>query len=73
MNLLVRHWQNHGTKILGTVTMIGAACNGGDHYLTQILTNGQHALISLGLMITGSFTIQRGFTNTKRASNDSKP
>jgi hypothetical protein len=66
MKWLSNAWSSHGTKILGTLTTIGAACNGGDHYLTQILTNGEHAIVSLSLTIVGAMTIQRGFDNSKR-------
>ena len=61
-----RLWRNHGTKLLGVITMVGTACNGGDHYLTQMLTADQHAIASLCVTIVGALTIQRGFDNSKR-------
>jgi len=66
MNAITRFYAAHGTKLLGVVTTIGAACNGGDHYLTGYLSSGQHAIVSLGLTITGALTIGRGFDNTRR-------
>jgi hypothetical protein len=66
MNWVTKGWRDHGTKILGTLTTIGAACNGGDHYLTGYLSHGQHAIVSLSLSIIGALTIQRGFDNSKR-------
>lgn len=61
-----RIYADHGTKILGQLIALGGLLNGGDAYLTQMLTMKQHAGVSFSMFVLGQLVFARGFQNSKR-------
>lgn len=58
---LTDFWSKHDVKILGAISTIGTACNGGDHYLTKALSEGAHAFVALILTLVAAATFGAGF------------
>jgi hypothetical protein len=57
---------DHGTKILGQLIALGGLLNGGDAYMTQMLTMHEHAGVSFSMFVLGQLVFARGFSNSKR-------
>lgn len=64
-------WDNHGTKILGTVFAAIGAFQVGLPQIQDVVTKSTYGLLQLGtgvlVAVLGSLTIRRGFTNSANA------
>jgi hypothetical protein len=64
--ILQQWWDGHGTKILGTASMIVAGLLMKDHLVPA---GSVRDVLELADIVLGALTVQRGFTN----SNAAKP
>ena len=61
MNLLIQLWKEHGTKILGTITMIVA----GFPQIDGLVAPEHVKYWAAANLILGAMTVQRGITNSR--------
>jgi len=66
---MIELWKQHGTKLLGVVSMLVGALQAADLYLQALLTPRQHAWVGLIACIVGTLTVRRGFDNDRRDTN----
>lgn len=58
---LKRYWKNHGTKVLGFLTMVGT----GLPPIDGLVPAWQKPYWTAAVVVLGALTIQRGMTNSK--------
>jgi hypothetical protein len=73
MNPIKKYWNDHGTKVLGTASAtLGAAQVAISSGLMDV-SKGWKNTVAIGVIVLGTGTLKRGFTNTRNLNAPTVP